>query len=71
MKKYTVVGFYADNDQVFVEHTKANSPETAVLFATANLSSKPVIVDVFNGHLKGLLIHRLDQTGYGKVVFLD
>lgn len=69
MKRYTVVGFYPDNDQVFVEHTKAKNPKAALINATKNLCTKPVIVDVFNGHHKGLL--NLKGSGFGKVLFLD
>ena len=69
MKSYTVVGFYPDNDQVFVEHARADNPKTAIQKATASLCSKPVIVDVFKGFHKGLL--DLTGNGFGKLVFID
>jgi len=57
---FTVVGFYRDNNQVWVEHSWAFDPQDASYSAVKALyekaeSSDPAVVDVFKGKQKGLL----------------
>lgn len=60
-KKYTVIGFYDDNKQPFIEHRTAPDPGTAAQrVAQAAAQSKwdrsnMIIVEVIAGHHKGIL----------------
>jgi len=64
--KYTVVGYYEDNGQIWVEHAEADDTNGAVVAAVKHLeelNDRPndisfreyvCIVSVFEGHLKDL-----------------
>jgi hypothetical protein len=53
-KKYTVVGYYEDNANIFVDHVTATTPENAII-EMARLRANDIyganIVSVFAGHL--------------------
>ncbi len=61
--KYTIVGFYRDNDQPWVEHAEAGNANDAVkaaVFAKADGDESYgaddiTIVEAFDGHLQGTL----------------
>jgi hypothetical protein len=50
-KKWTVVGFYEDNMQPYVEHVSATAPDEAV----SKLTESVRVVEVFEGSHKGRL----------------
>ena len=60
-KWFTVVGFYRDNNQVWVEHARAFSPEAAAytavkaVYVKTDGASDPAVVDVFKGKQRGML----------------
>lgn len=58
--KYTVVGYFSDNNQVWIEHVLANTWDDAIRQGIKQIklvSEQPtdniVIVEVFQGHHKG------------------
>lgn len=53
MKKYTVVGFYEDNEQTFVEHVEAEDVENAISITSKASFACIAVVEVFEGHLYG------------------
>jgi len=61
-ERYTVVGIYDDNDQVWVEHVEAKDPGDAIVTAGRSITSKNpgmdsgnvLIVSVFPGQLNDL-----------------
>jgi len=64
MKKllFTVVGYYEDNGQIWIEHTKGHDSSEAVVNAVKSLESRNedcldrsniCIVEVFRGHHQG------------------
>ena len=64
MKKYTVVGMYADNQQPWVQHVKADDPQAAAAEGCRSLMTDPevvadednlFVVEVFEGHHMGCL----------------
>jgi len=62
--KYTVVGYFLDNNQVWIEHVLANDWMDAFRQAIKQIklvSKQPadniMIVEVFNGHHKGQSEH--------------
>lgn len=55
MKPFTVVCFYTDNDQPYVAWVTAQSPSDAVAVAAASAESGITVVEVFEGHHKGVL----------------
>lgn len=57
MKKYTVIGYYADNDQPFVDWVSAKDPSAAAAKALRlkDENYAPRIVEVLKGHHKGVL----------------
>jgi hypothetical protein len=71
MNKFTVVGYYEDEGQSYVEHVEAEDWSGAVVAAVKSLEktnetpedaakyfrSNVVIVEVFEGHHKGLTEH--------------
>ena len=58
---FTVVGFYRDNNQVWVEHAWAFDPQDASYSAIKAIHDKtdgasdPAVVEVFKGQQRGLL----------------
>lgn len=61
--KYTVVGYYEDNGQIWVEYAVAENSSQAVIYAVKALESRNedcldraniCIVEVFEGHNPGL-----------------
>jgi len=56
-KKYTVVGYYEDNANIFVDHVTAMSPRDAVI-EVSRLRANDIygvnIVSIFAGHLMDL-----------------
>ena len=56
MKVYTVIGFYRDNDQPFIEWVKARTPQEACKKAKdIRKDSSTGVVDVIEGKHKGCL----------------
>ena len=56
VNEYTVVGFYAENDQPFTHHTLAKDPSAAAKkIAQLTKDWSPIIVDVLGGKQKSLL----------------
>jgi hypothetical protein len=65
MKKYTVVGYHADNKQPLVEWVEAEGASDAITKARAEVIERSgdedydgvmiIVVDVFEGHVKGQL----------------
>ena len=56
MKNYTVVGYYADNDQPFVQWVRAADPKDAAKRVITRYKDwVPYVVEVFAGRRKGLL----------------
>ena len=59
--KYTVVGYFSDNDQAFVDLTDASDPQAAVEAILTVRESEHgdsdniVILEVFEGHHMGVL----------------
>jgi hypothetical protein len=54
--KFTVIGFYRDNNQPWMEHIIAPDPQCAAGKALVKLSSgDPVVVEAIAGHHKGTL----------------
>lgn len=55
-KKYTVVGFYSDDGQLFVDHRIASSPQEAVFKTKLYRKDCGIaVVEVFEGHIRGVL----------------
>ncbi len=57
LRPYTVVGYYTDNDQVFVEHVRATNPRHAVAVVHHMDESDDLqraVVEVFARHRFGL-----------------
>lgn len=55
-RKWTVVGFYTDNNQPWVEWTTAKTPEAAAAVAArARYPNDVAVLEVFAGHRKGRL----------------
>jgi hypothetical protein len=61
---YTVIGFYKDNNQPWMDHTKADSPQAAARASIqkmfkSNDGGVPlediIVVEVIEGHVKGCL----------------
>jgi hypothetical protein len=62
---YTVVGFYKDNDQPWMDHVKADNPQAGArasiqkMFESNNEGGVPlediIVVEVIEGHVKGCL----------------
>jgi hypothetical protein len=52
-KQFTVIGFYENNDQPYMEHTMALTPQKAVI--SLRPESDVLVVDVLAGHHCGLL----------------
>jgi len=56
-KKYTVVGYYEDNSNIFVDHVTATTPRDAII-EVARLRKDDIygvnIVSIFAGHLTDL-----------------
>ncbi len=50
--KYTVVGFFEDNNQTFVEYVEADDAEDAAHGAQRGLGATIGVVEVFAGHLE-------------------
>ena len=60
MHRFTVVGFYNDNDQPFVSWVVAEDPQVASTHAIARLARETYpdnlsVVEVFRGWVKGTL----------------
>lgn len=64
MNPYTVIGFYRDNDQPFIQHVMAKDPKAAAVVAvcSASLEDDEVkdwnplnVVEVLEGHHQGVL----------------
>jgi hypothetical protein len=60
--KYTVVGYYADNLQPWVQHVSSTDPHQAAATAVKKLETEtgphaqsPYVVEVFEGRLYGCL----------------
>ena len=51
MHPYTVVGYYADNDQTFVDHVDSHDAESAADHCRREMDSDLCIVAVFDGHI--------------------
>lgn len=72
MKTYTVVGFWQDNMQPWVEPAKANNAQDAAARAVEQLgegdTSNLIVVEAFPGSLKAELCNReattIDQMEY-------
>jgi len=57
--KYTVVGYYENNGNIFVEHVKARDTNDAVVKAVTGIglthdTDNICIVEIFKGYLTGL-----------------
>lgn len=52
---YTVIGYYIDNDQPWMDMGEGDSPEEAVRDATKDLESPIKVVEVVRGEVLGLL----------------
>lgn len=61
MNKYTVIGFYRDNEQPFIQHVTAKDPKAAAVVAVCSLSLEEDydgdlnVVEVLEGHHMGVL----------------
>lgn len=55
LKKYTVVGFFLDNDQPYVAHVATRDKSLAIDAARRQASSDVAIVEAFEGHHMGIL----------------
>jgi pseudouridine-5'-phosphate glycosidase len=59
-KWFTVIGVYRDNDQVWIEHVRAEGPQNAAVSALVKIAdreegSDPAVVDVIKGRHRGQL----------------
>lgn len=63
---FTVVGYYADNNQPFIYHQKTETAEAAAAVTIARAEGDPVIVEVLAGAHEGILdtITTLDRGWY-------
>ena len=64
MKTYTVFGFYADNQQPWMEHASAKTPKQATVKAVKSLSdrnggdlSNMFVIEVIEGTHQGCLLN--------------
>lgn len=70
MKTYTVIGFYADNQQPWIEYAPGKTPKQAAVKAVRDLSdrngtdpSDMFIVEVIEGEHQGCLSNETVFTG--------
>lgn len=66
--KFTIVGYWVDNDQPWIEHVDAANAQEAAAKAVAGLgpddgdADELVVVEAFRGHLKGKLANAYCAT---------
>jgi hypothetical protein len=72
LKKYTVIGFYEDNWQLWSEFVQARTPlEAAVKAAEKSGSDELNITSVFLGHIKSVLEIDIVQSREELQMMLD
>ena len=58
-KKYTVIGYHADNDEPYMAWVKSTRPQLAAIKVARKASSSIVVVEVIKGFHKGCLLNEM------------